>query len=67
MYLTNGLGYMVKDHSDSEMGNSWLSLYVLLFLSSRIPQTRQHFVIPVVEQWLEPKIAQWVNHVGSIQ
>ena len=22
---------------------------------------------PVVEQWLEQEIAQWVNHVGSIR
>ena len=25
------------------------------------------FVTPVVEHWLEPEIAQWVHHEGSIQ
>ena len=25
------------------------------------------FVIPVVENWLEQEIAQWVHHEGSIQ
>ena len=25
------------------------------------------FVTPVVEHWLEPEIAQWVHHEGSIR
>ena len=61
---------MVKDHSDSESGNS-LPPHGLLFpISSKdsfictIPQTEYHttaFVTPVVGHWLEWQIAQWVT------
>ena len=58
---------MVKDHSDSEIGNL-LPPYGLLFpISSKgsfictVPQTAHTmaFVTPVVEHWLEREIAQW--------
>ena len=60
-----GVRHMVKDHSDSErektrchhMGYSfWLAARVLLYASSH----RQD-VTPVVDHWLEWKIAQWVH------
>ena len=35
-----GIGYMVKDHSDSERGNSLLTLYGLLFPIS----TKESFI-----------------------
>ena len=62
---------MVKDHSDSERGNP-LPPHGLLFpINSngffymhhpidRIAHTTA-FVTPVVEHWLERKIAQWVQ------
>ena len=31
------------------------------------PQTGEHIPLPVVEHWLERKIAQWVHHEGLIQ
>ena len=60
---------MVKDHSDSEKGNP-LPPHRLLFpinnkgsfictIPVRIAHTMA-FVSPVVEQWLEQEIAQWV-------
>ena len=65
-----GVGHMVKDHSDSERGNS-LPPHGLLFpISSKgsficiIPDRITHttaFVTPVVEHWLEREIAQWVH------
>ena len=66
---------MVKDHSDSEIGNP-LPPHGLLFpisskgsficiIPNRIPHTTA-FVTPVVEHWLEREIAQWVHHEGSI-
>ena len=61
---------MVKDHSDGERGNP-LSPHGLLFpISSKgfymhHPKDRiihtTAFVTPVVEQWLEWEIAQWVQ------
>ena len=56
---------MVKDHSDSEMGNQ-LPPHGLLFpISSNgsficIISTTV-FVTPLVEHWLEREIAQWVH------
>ena len=61
--------HMVKDHSDSEIGNL-LPPHGLLFpissngsficiISDRITHTTA-FVTPVVEHWLEREIAQWV-------
>ena len=47
--------HMVKDHSDSEKGNP-LPPNRLLFPISRIAHTTA-FVTPVVEHWLERKIA----------
>ena len=62
-----GVGHMVKDHSDSEKGNSFrLAARVLLYA----PFHRQDstvFVTPVVEHWLEREIAQWVHHEASIR
>ena len=65
-----GVRHMVKDHSDSERGNT-LPPHGLLFpISSKgsfmciIPDRMTHttaFVTPVVEHWLEREIAQWVN------
>ena len=67
------VGYMVKDHSDSERGNRLPHLQGLLFpISSKgsfICTTQQtgKFVTPVVEHWLEREICQWVHHEGSIR
>ena len=64
---------MVMDHSDSEKGNP-LPPHGLLFPkykqgffymqhpTDRISHSTA-FVTPVVEHWLERKIAQWVNSV----
>ena len=64
---------MVKDHSDSEIGNP-LPPHGLLFLikkqrffymhhpTHRIAHTTA-FVTPVVEHWLEQEIAQWVHYM----
>ena len=58
---------MVKDHSDSERGNTLLPHRLLFPIGSKgsficiIPQTGQHIprpVTPVVEHWLEREIAQ---------
>ena len=61
---------MVKDHSDSERGNP-LPPHGLLFpISSKgsficiIPQITA-FVNPVVEDWLEREIAQWVHPMND--
>ena len=51
-----GIGHMIKDHSDSERGNT-LPPHRLLF-----PISSKAFVTPVVEHWLEREIAQWVHH-----
>ena len=48
-----GVIHIVKDHSDSEKGNSLLPHSLLLSINSK-------------EHWLEREIAQWV-HVGSIR
>ena len=61
--------HMVKDHSDSEIGNTYhhigysfrLAASVLLYASSH----RQDNT--VVEHWLEREISQWVHHEGSIR
>ena len=65
-----GVTHMVKDHSDSERGNP-LPPHGLLFpISSKgsficiIPQTTA-FVNPVVEDWLEREIAQWVHPMND--
>ena len=58
---------MVKDHSDSEIGNL-LPQHRLLFsiqqgffyMHLRIAPTTA-FVTPVMEHWLEREIAQWVH------
>ena len=65
-----GVGLMVKDHSDSERGNL-LPPHGLLFpINSKgsfictIPHRVAHttaFITPVVEDWLEREIAQWVH------
>ena len=50
----NGIGHMVKDHSDSERGNQLLPIHGLLFLNSSkgsfictIPQTGQYIPQPL--------------------
>ena len=65
-----GVRHMVKDHSDSERGNS-LPPHGLLFPNSSkgsfictIPERITHttaFVTPVLEHWLEREIAQWIH------
>ena len=58
-----GVRHMVKDHSDSEKGNPLPPHRLLLSINSKgsfictIPNTTA-FVTPVVEHWLERKIAQ---------
>ena len=65
-----GVGYMVKDHLDSERGNTLLPHGLLFPITSKgsfictIPDRIAHtttFVTPVVEHWLEQEIAQWVH------
>ena len=68
-----GVRHMVKDHSDSERGNS-LPPHGLLFpinskgsfiCTIKVIDTIAHtmaFVTPVVEHWLEREIAQWLLH-----
>ena len=55
---------MVKDHPDSERGNplpphELQGLFYVHHPTDRITHTTT-FVTPVVEHWLERKIAQWV-------
>ena len=67
---------MLKDHSDSEKGNPLPPHRLLFPISSkgfymhdptdRITHTT-YLVTPVMEQWLEREIAQWVHHEGSIR
>ena len=65
---------MVKDHSDSEIGNPLPPHELLFLISSKVflyePSLRQDkhttaCIIPVVEHWLKQEIAQWVHHEGS--
>ena len=59
---------MVKDHSDSERGTSFLLAARVLYMPHHtysIAHTTA-FITPVVEHWLEREIAQWVHHEGSI-
>ena len=63
----SGVRHMVKDHSDSEKGNTLPPHRLLLsinskgsFICTRITHTTA-FVTPVVEHWLEREIAQWVH------
>ena len=70
-----GVRHMKKDHSDSNRGNPLPPHGLLFSISSKgyfICIITQHsithttaFVTPVVEQWLEREIAQWVHHEGS--
>ena len=66
-----GVGHMLKDHSDSEIGNPLPPYWLLFPINSkdyfyihhptdRIAHTTA-FVTPVVEHWLEREIAQWVH------
>ena len=69
-HSTHGVGHMVKYHSDSEMkptAATWATLsdkqQVFFYIhhpTDRILHTTA-FVTPVVEHWLERKIAQWVH------
>ena len=61
---------MVKDHSDSERGNPLPPHGLLFSINNKgsfictIPDRITHtttFVTPVVEDWLEREIAQWVR------
>ena len=65
-----GVRHMLKDHSDSEKGNPLPPHRLLLSINSKVfymhhPTDRithtTAFVTPVVEHWLERKIAQWVH------
>ena len=53
---------MVKDHSDNDRGRDLLYAYPTDMTSHTMA-----FVIPIVEHWLEQKIAQLVYNEGSIQ
>ena len=62
------VGYMVKDHSDSERGNPLLPHGLLFPINSKgsfictIPQTGLHIPWPLLHQsWQEREIAQWVH------
>ena len=68
--LLYGVRHMVKDHSDSKRGNPLPPHRLLFPITSKgsficiIPDRIIHttaFVTPVVEHWLERKIAQWVH------
>ena len=61
---------MVKDHSDSEKGNPLPLHRLLLLINSKgsfictIPHRTAHtmaFVTPVMDNWPEREIAQWVH------
>ena len=61
------VGHMVNDHSDSERGNP-LPPHGLLYPNNSkgsfiytIAQTGQHIPQPLLHQWLEREIAQWVH------
>ena len=66
-----GVGHMVKDHSDSERGNPLLPHGLLFPINSKgsfictIPTDRithtTAFVKPVMEHWLERKIAKYIE------
>ena len=66
-----GVGHMVKDHSDSDRGNTLLPHRLLFPISSKGSFLMHHptdriahttaFVTPVVEHWLEREIAQWAH------
>ena len=65
-----GVGHMVKYHSDSERkpaAATWATLsdyqqgfFYMHYPTDRIAYTTA-FVTPVVEQWLEREIAQWLH------
>ena len=65
---------MVKDHSDSKetccchyLGYSSINNgFYMHHPTNRLAYTTA-FGMPVVEHWLERKIAQWVHYEGSIQ
>ena len=69
-----GVRHMVKDHSDSEKvyplppHRLLLSLAAMVFYihhpTDRITHTTA-FVTPVVENWLEREIAQWVHPMND--
>ena len=66
-----GVRHMAKYHTDSERGNPLLfpinsKGYFMRHPTDRIAHTTD-FVTPVMEHWLEQKIAQWVHHGGSIR
>ena len=63
---------MVKDHSDTEIGNPLPPHGLLFLINSKgsfictIPDRIAHttaFVTPVAEHWLEREIAQWVHPI----
>ena len=69
--------YMASDHSDSERGNplpphgllfptSSKGSFICIIQTDRITHTTA-FVTPVMEYWLERKIAQWFHHEESIR
>ena len=65
---------MVKDHSDSEKETLYICYSFLLAARGHLNFYMHHpteriihtmaFVTPVVELWMEYKIAQWVHHEG---
>ena len=66
--LRPGAGRMVKNDTDSEREETHCR-HLTSRASARDPVDRighiTAFVTPVVEYWLERKIAQWVHEVGS--
>ena len=69
-----GVIHMVKDHSNSEIGNNQPPHGLLFSINSKdsfictIPQTLAHttaFVTPVVDHWLEREIDQWVHSMKN--
>ena len=65
---------MVKVHSAREetrcrhyMGYSFCVRILLYAPSHRQDNNTTAFITPIMDNWLEGEIAQWVNHEGSIR
>ena len=71
-YMASDIRHMVKDHLNRERKIAAATTWDTLFrLATRVSTDRiahtTTFVLPVVERWLERKIALWVHHEGSIR
>ena len=65
-----GVKHMLKNHSDSQIGNLLPPLYGVLFPISSKGFYMHHLrdrIAHIMEQWLEYEITQWVCHERLIQ